>query len=903
MLSPTDVGDIHNNIRISFVDGPKVNITGDIPEEYTVDFIDLDKNSITYSTTIKNNMWCADNTKYFVNWKVVVKLGSTVVKEEKLTLENKPVKVVLDTQSIGDLIAYIGAVNEFQFKHKCQLHCVVFSEVMRNIFIENYKNISFSGVNERDEDYYAAYKIGWFSNWQGRARRNPQHMCLANIASDILGFGMVDFKPTFAFDRSKKHGDKKYVCIGMQSTAQFKYWNNKTGWDEVVRYLKQLGYEVWCIDRHSSYGSKESMNYMPRGAVDKTGDFPLEVRMEQLSGADFFIGLSSGLSWIAWTVGIPVILISGVGDRFTEFFTPHRVINKSVCHGCTNDDTTKFDKGNWMYCPRKKNFECTTQISSEMVIKEIDKLQTPFYRNTIHKFQWGSRVTTGQKELLYREIFLDNVYESMFEVQDGDIVMDIGAHVGAFSCGAFRKKPKLVVAVEPSAIRSEVLKKNLEGLPVIVVNKGVSKEPQFIKDGLVYDCVVEDFTTAPLLDIMAEAKIDKIDFMKIDCEGGEYDIFTVENRDWIMKNVKKVAGEWHLEDEPRTEAFRKFRDTYLVTINNYEVRSVDGVDIKWDLFNEHFLEYYEEILIYMDNRPSDEIAAEKQKKVSLVVNTPPPKIDNSPEARQSTKLITDPSFYNNLFNLKGKTAVVTGAGGHLGASICMGLVAQGAKVYAIGRDVSKIKDKLLTAENFLKDNIIPTVCDVTDRSQFQSVIDNIGDVDILVNNAFNEKRKPFEQLTDADWSTGMDNILTQQFMCCQVVLPKMTKKNYGNIINIASIYGMIGIDQRAYQVVPSSTAFYCAAKAASIQLTKELAVQYADKGIRVNCISPGHFPKPPADAANANPQYVRGLSDMVPMKRVGCADEIAGGAVFLASDASSYVTGHNLIIDGGRTIW
>jgi gluconate 5-dehydrogenase len=114
---------------------------------------------------------------------------------------------------------------------------------------------------------------------------------------------------------------------------------------------------------------------------------------------------------------------------------------------------------------------------------------------------------------------------------------------------------------------------------------------------------------------------------------------------------------------------------------------------------------------------------------------------------------------------------------------------------------------------------------------------------------------------------------------------------------------MIGIDQRAYQVVPSSTAFYCAAKAASIQLTKELAVQYADKGIRVNCISPGHFPKPPADAANANPQYVRGLSDMVPMKRVGCADEIAGGAVFLASDASSYVTGHNLIIDGGRTIW
>jgi gluconate 5-dehydrogenase len=125
----------------------------------------------------------------------------------------------------------------------------------------------------------------------------------------------------------------------------------------------------------------------------------------------------------------------------------------------------------------------------------------------------------------------------------------------------------------------------------------------------------------------------------------------------------------------------------------------------------------------------------------------------------------------------------------------------------------------------------------------------------------------------------------------------------GCVINIASIYGSIGIDQRAYKVVPSSTVFYCAAKAGVIQMTKELAVQYADKGVRINCISPGHFPKPPSDPTKGNPQYVDGLASMVPMRRVGCADEVAGAVVFLASNASSYVTGHNLVVDGGRTVW
>ena len=904
LLSPREINDVSNRIIFTFNDGPKVEILGDKPEEYEVDFVNQDKTSITYSTKIKNNMWCCSSIKYFVNWLVNVKRDGVLVAQEKLNLAGKQVKIVFDTQSIGDLIAYIGPASEFQKKHQCALTCVVFHEELRGIFKASYSNITFLGVDERPEDYYATYRVGWFNEWKDRAPENPQRMCLANIASDILGLGRRDFKPTLSYVRPPT--TKKYVCIGMQSTAQFKYWNNPTGWDTVVSHLKKLGYEVWCIDRYSTFGIKGHMNHMPKGCIDKTGEVPLTERLSQLAGADFFIGLSSGLSWMAWAVNTPVILISGVGERWTEFFTPHRIINKSVCHACTNDDAFKFDKNDWLFCPRKKNFECTAQISSTMVIDEIDKLQTEFYRKTLHNLDWGSFTTTGEKELLFREIYLDRTYERFLKVEKGDVVMDIGAHVGAVSVGMLRHTPSLIVAVEPSALRVEILKKNLAGHPVKIINAGLGDKKEFIKNGLEYDKVVEDFPVLPISDIMTEAGITQIDYLKIDCEGGEYSLFTPELFPWVSRNIKKIVGELHLEDKPRKDAFRKFRDTYLTKMNldNFHIFSVDGVDIKWDLFNEHFIEYYEEVIFAMDNRgtfvPSNPLS-------TLVPDMSALRTTPGPVERQGLPLNTNPDFYRGLFKLDGKVAVVTGGGGHLGSAMTMGLLAHGARVIVLGRHVETIFKKLFTPENTLKDKLTAIHCDVEDETQVSDtvtrIINSFGRIDILVNNAFNEKRKPFEQLTKDDWEHGFDAICTQQFLCSKHILPHMVKQGRGSIINVGSIYGFQGIDQRAYQEVPSSTVFYSVAKAGAIQLAKELSVQYATKGIRVNSISPGHFPKPPTDPTKANPKYVALLASMVPMQRVGCADEIAGAVVFLASDASSYVTGHNLVIDGGRSVW
>ena len=172
----------------------------------------------------------------------------------------------------------------------------------------------------------------------------------------------------------KRNFNKKYVCIGTQSTSQFKYWNNPTGWQQTVDYLNSIGYEVICIDKNKYFGTDKKMNCIPERCVDKTGDLPLQERMNDLYFCDFFIGLTSGLSWLAWSLEKPVVLISGISKDHVEFATPYRVTNTNVCHACATEKGFEFDKADWMFCPKNKNFECTSSITFEMVKEKIDKL-------------------------------------------------------------------------------------------------------------------------------------------------------------------------------------------------------------------------------------------------------------------------------------------------------------------------------------------------------------------------------------------------------------------------------------------------------------------------------------------------------------------------------------------------
>ena len=131
--------------------------------------------------------------------------------------------------------------------------------------------------------------------------------------------------------------EEPYVCIAVQSTTQAKYWNNPEGWHEVVRFLKEAGYRVVCIDRSPTHGGGLVWNHIPNGAEDETGDHPLAERARWLKHAEFFVGLSSGLSWLAWSVGTPVVMISGFTHPVNEFATPYRVVNYHACNSCWND--------------------------------------------------------------------------------------------------------------------------------------------------------------------------------------------------------------------------------------------------------------------------------------------------------------------------------------------------------------------------------------------------------------------------------------------------------------------------------------------------------------------------------------------------------------------------------------
>lgn len=224
---------------------------------------------------------------------------------------------------------------------------------------------------------------------------------------------------------------------------------------------------------------------------------------------------------------------------------------------------------------------------------------------TYHVMSDGThkQMSEFHRESITQEIFVDKCYEKFFEVEVGDVVLDIGASVGPFTYSILHKKPKHVFCFEPSESEFKTLVKNTIGHPVTQINKGVSNVNSVVMNDHLFggEDQMESITFKKFIDLYG---IEKIDFLKTDCEGGEFHIFTDENFDWIKSNVRKIVGEWHiqLQGHNYVEEFREFRDKYLSKFENFQVYSVDNVDIKWDLWNDHFLEYYRQIIIHIDNR-------------------------------------------------------------------------------------------------------------------------------------------------------------------------------------------------------------------------------------------------------------------------------------------------------------
>lgn len=223
----------------------------------------------------------------------------------------------------------------------------------------------------------------------------------------------------------------------------------------------------------------------------------------------------------------------------------------------------------------------------------------------LDNFDWGWMETSEEglvhKQHITFETFEHKMYEKFFEVEPNDIVLDVGASVGSFTYSILDKNPKHVYCIEPSELEFPTLIKNTIGYPVTPILKGVSDTNTYTDSEFIYDnkSKMEGITFKKLVELY---NLNKIDFLKTDCEGGEYDIFNDENKEYIKNNVKKIVGEWHLRTPEHKEKFRKFRDEYLSQFERIEVFSVNDVNIKWDLFNEHFIQFYTEVIIYIDNR-------------------------------------------------------------------------------------------------------------------------------------------------------------------------------------------------------------------------------------------------------------------------------------------------------------
>jgi NAD(P)-dependent dehydrogenase (short-subunit alcohol dehydrogenase family) len=257
---------------------------------------------------------------------------------------------------------------------------------------------------------------------------------------------------------------------------------------------------------------------------------------------------------------------------------------------------------------------------------------------------------------------------------------------------------------------------------------------------------------------------------------------------------------------------------------------------------------------------------------------------------------------NNLFNLSGKVALVTGGAGYLGKEISRGLAEAGALVVVASRN----KDHCMRFAAELGKSGVAMRIDITDDDSVAECMEKIklqyGRLDILINNAAEIKGKPFFELSPEDFNGTINGTLTSVFRVIRRAVPLMQNLNLGSsIINIASMYGMVSPDQRNYENNPKAEnpPDYGAAKAGVIQITKYCACKLADLNIRVNAISPGPFP----NLEKNQGEFVNLLAAKTPLKRIGKPWEIKGAVVFLASSASSYITGHNLAVDGGWTAW
>jgi len=366
-------GEIYSDTGI---DGLKIDFNFglrlDIPQgNWHVKISDYDSGQIFFDEDVSDTRLIASEG-YFIRWQVEVCKDGGKIFEHTLDLRNKEVLMVFVSRAMGDSLALLPHVRAFQRLHGCRVKIFLrdyLREVVANLYpeLEQVDKISF--------DCYATYYLSHFAGETLVLPCDCRTIPLEKVGEVNLGLKSLPPMPKFLPTKGRQIAEP-YVCIAVQSSSTWKGWLYPNGWDIIVDYLKSLGYRVLCIDKHKVETGDGYKITMPKGAENFTGDIPLIERANMLYYAEFFIGLGSGLSWLAHYVGCPAVMIGGFSQDWYEFYTPCRVANRFVCNGCFNDAGVPVwtEKICPHYLGTKREFECQKKISPRQVIRAIDKL-------------------------------------------------------------------------------------------------------------------------------------------------------------------------------------------------------------------------------------------------------------------------------------------------------------------------------------------------------------------------------------------------------------------------------------------------------------------------------------------------------------------------------------------------
>ncbi len=309
--------------------------------------------------------------KYYVHWQVEVLRDGNPVFAHIFDPTGQKICLNFNSKLLGDMQSFLSYVPFVRDHWQAEVYCII-DEAMKGIMQRLLPDIRLS--EKPEEDTYVTYYFNASIDFPGWMPMDGRIVSMVHTGRIILG--LPSLPPKLHWIPGPRTIEEPYVCIGVQGSSVEKGWLYPGGWEEVTSYLKERGYRVLCIDRDKRLQEGRFVLEMPKGAEDFTGNRSLLERADMLHHAEFFIGLSSGLSWLAWTADCPVIMISGFTAYWYEFFTPYRVYNRLACNGCYNDV-----RGNWKQNPCSRQakgtdneMQCSTRITPRMVIEAVDRL-------------------------------------------------------------------------------------------------------------------------------------------------------------------------------------------------------------------------------------------------------------------------------------------------------------------------------------------------------------------------------------------------------------------------------------------------------------------------------------------------------------------------------------------------